>query len=82
MAQAAADALADFANRAKGGIPDDIPEVTLSLPGAPGWASARCSSRRGWCLDAAVVSDKGLKVAAGSFVVQVGKRRFARVTLT
>ncbi|MEY2683545.1 MAG: hypothetical protein RJA09_689, partial [Pseudomonadota bacterium] len=28
-----------------------------------------------------VVSDKGLKVAAGTCVVQVGKRKFARVTL-
>jgi tyrosyl-tRNA synthetase len=27
------------------------------------------------------VSDKGLKVEAGCFVVQVGKRKFARVTL-
>jgi tyrosyl-tRNA synthetase len=32
-------------------------------------------------IDGAVVSDKGLKVAAGTCVVQVGKRRFARVTL-
>jgi len=32
-------------------------------------------------IDGAVVSDKGLKVAAGAFVVQVGKRKFARVTL-
>jgi tyrosyl-tRNA synthetase len=29
-----------------------------------------------------VVSDKNLKVEAGSFVMQVGKRKFARVTLT
>jgi tyrosyl-tRNA synthetase len=28
------------------------------------------------------VSDKGLKVEAGEYVVQVGKRRFARVTLS
>jgi tyrosyl-tRNA synthetase len=28
-----------------------------------------------------VVSDKALKVAAGTVVVQVGKRKFARVTL-
>jgi DNA-binding transcriptional ArsR family regulator len=33
-------------------------------------------------IDGATVSDKGLKVDAGEFVVQVGKRRFARVTLT
>ena len=31
--------------------------------------------------DGAVVGDKGLKVDAGTFVVQVGKRKFARVTL-
>ena len=33
-------------------------------------------------IDGAPVSDKGLKVAAGTVVVQVGKRKFARVTLT
>jgi tyrosyl-tRNA synthetase len=29
-----------------------------------------------------VVSDKALKLDAGSFVLQVGKRKFARVTLS
>ncbi len=33
-------------------------------------------------VDSGVVSDKGLKLAAGSYVVQVGKRKFARVTLS
>ena len=33
-------------------------------------------------VDSSVVSDKGLKLDAGTFVVQVGKRKFARVTLT
>jgi tyrosyl-tRNA synthetase len=28
-----------------------------------------------------VVSDKALKLEAGTYVVQVGKRKFARVTL-
>jgi tyrosyl-tRNA synthetase len=28
-----------------------------------------------------VISDKGLKLPAGTYVVQVGKRKFARVTL-
>jgi tyrosyl-tRNA synthetase len=28
------------------------------------------------------VSDRGLKLSAGTFVVQVGKRKFARVTLS
>ena len=32
-------------------------------------------------IDGAAVSDKALKVEAGSFVVQVGKRKFARVML-
>jgi tyrosyl-tRNA synthetase len=32
-------------------------------------------------IDGAVVSDKGLQVEAGTFVMQVGKRKFARVTL-
>jgi tyrosyl-tRNA synthetase len=32
-------------------------------------------------IDGAVVSDKALRVAAGTCVVQVGKRKFARVTL-
>ena len=32
-------------------------------------------------VDSSVVSDKGLKLGAGRYVVQVGKRKFARVTL-
>jgi len=28
-----------------------------------------------------VVSDKGLKLGAGTYVVQVGKRKFMRLTL-
>jgi hypothetical protein len=31
---------------------------------------------------AVVVSDKGLKLEAGTYVVQVGKRKFARVHLS
>ena len=93
-AQAAEDALADFVNRSKGGIPDDVPEVSLS--GAPMGvahllkAAGLCAStseamrmvdQGGVRIDGAVVSDKGLQVDAGSFVMQVGKRKFARVTL-
>ncbi|MGZ3158135.1 MAG: tyrosine--tRNA ligase [Burkholderiaceae bacterium] len=92
--QAGEDALADFNNRAKGGIPDDIAEVTLS--GAPlgigqllkqanlcpsTSEALRMVEQGGVRIDGAVVSDKGLKVEAGLFVVQVGKRKFARVTL-
>jgi tyrosyl-tRNA synthetase len=32
-------------------------------------------------IDSTVVSDKGLKLGAGTYVLQVGKRKFARVTL-
>ncbi len=92
---AAADAAEqDFINRSKGGIPDDIPEVSLS--GAPmgigallksaGLAPSSSEANRlieggGVRIDGAVVSDKGLKVQAGTCVVQVGKRKFAKVTL-
>ena len=92
---AAADAAEqDFVNRSKGGIPDDIPELTLS--GAPmaigallkaanlvasGSEGLRMVEQGGVRIDGTVVSDKGLKVEAGTFVLQVGKRKFARVTL-
>ena len=33
-------------------------------------------------VDSCVVSDKGLKLTAGSYVLQVGKRKFVKVTLT
>ena len=93
--QAAEDALADFVNRSKGGIPDDIPEVTLT--GAPlgipqllkqaGLCPSTSEAMRkidqgGVRIDGTVISDKGLQVEAGQFVLQVGKRSFARVTLT
>ena len=32
-------------------------------------------------VDGGVVSDRGLKLDAGTYVVQVGKRKFARVNL-
>ena len=88
-------ALDDFNLRAKGGVPDDIPSVTLA--GAPvaigqllkqaGLVPSTSEALRnieqgGVKIDGATVSDKALKVEAGEFVVQVGKRRFARVTLT
>jgi tyrosyl-tRNA synthetase len=94
-AQAADDALADFVNRSKGGIPDDVPEMAVS--GAPlgigvllkqtGLCASTSEANRmidqgGVRIDSAVVSDKGLKVESGTFVLQVGKRKFARVTLS
>ncbi len=92
---AAADAAEqDFMNRSKGGVPDEIPEVSLS--GAPlgigallkqanlapsGSEANRLIDGGGVRVDGSVVSDKGLKLDAGTYVVQVGKRKFARVTL-
>jgi tyrosyl-tRNA synthetase len=33
-------------------------------------------------VDGSAVSDRALKLSLGTYVVQVGKRKFARVTLT
>jgi len=92
---AAADAAEqDFVNRSKGGVPDEIPDVALA--GAPlgiaqllkqaGLAPSTSEANRlieggGVRVDSGTVSDKGLKLAAGTYVVQVGKRKFAKVTL-
>ena len=94
--RAAADAAEeDFQRRAQGGVPDDIDELVLA--GAPLGIGAllkqaglvpstseglRMVEQGGVRIDGNVVSDKALKVAAGCFVVQVGKRKFARVTLS
>jgi tyrosyl-tRNA synthetase len=93
-AAAAEAAEQDFINRSKGGVPDDIPEVSLSgapmgiaaLLKAAGLAPSSSEANRlidggGVRVDSSVVSDKGLRLEAGTFVVQVGKRKFARVTL-
>jgi tyrosyl-tRNA synthetase len=93
--QAAEDALTDFNHRARGGIPDEVTEIALS--GAPmgigqllkqanlcasSSEALRMVEQGGVRIDGAAVSDKALKVDAGTFVVQVGKRKFARVTLS
>jgi tyrosyl-tRNA synthetase len=96
---AAADAAEqDFTNRSKGGVPDEIPDVSLSLGDdaaglgitqvlrqaglAPSTSEAgRLIEGGGVRVDSSVVSDKGLKLGAGTYVVQVGKRKFARVTV-
>jgi tyrosyl-tRNA synthetase len=97
-AQAAEDALADFVNRSKGGVPDDIPEVALSLPddgtglgiGAllkqaglvPSTSEAlRMIEQGGVKVDGGAVRDKALKLPSGTYVVQVGKRKFAKVVV-
>ena len=84
----------DFINRSRGGVPDEMTEMSLS--GAPlaigarlkatGLASSGGDASRlidggGVRVDSNVVADKALKLAAGSYVVQVGKRKFVKVTL-
>ena len=97
-ATAADAAEQDFMNRSKGGVPDEITEITLPLGEAgaalgiaallksAGLAASSGEGNRlidggGVRVDSNVVSDKGLKLTAGTYVLQVGKRKFARVTL-
>ncbi len=85
----------DFMNRARGGVPDQIDEVVLG--GAPlsigallkqaGLAASTSEALRlveqgGVRIDGTVISNKGLKLDAGTRVVQVGKRKFARIVLS
>ncbi len=94
-AAAADSAEQDFINRSKGGVPDEIDEITLT--GAPmgiaallkaaglapsGSEATRLIDGGGVRVDSSVVSDKALKLPAGTYVVQVGKRKFSRVTLS
>ncbi len=94
-AAAADSAELDFINRSQGGVPDQIDEITLS--GAPlgitqllkqaGLAPSSSEAGRlvdggGVRVDSSIVGDKGLKLNAGVYVVQVGKRKFARVTIS
>ena len=96
-AAAAEAAEQDFVNRSRGGVPEQIPELALSLgdAGALGIAALlkmaglvastgegnRLIDGGGVRIDSGVVSDKGLKLGAGVYVLQVGKRKFVRVTL-
>ncbi len=85
----------DFIHRSKGGVPDEIPERAIG--GAPlgigqllkqaGLVASSGEGNRlidggGVRVDAVVISDKGLKLPAGTYVLQVGKRKFARVQLS
>lgn len=95
--QAAAEsALREFNARFRDGeMPQDMPEVTLA--GAPMGvikvlreaglvASAsegqRNIEQRGVRIDGDRIEDRSLRLEPGTYIVQVGKRRFARVTLT
>ena len=93
-AVAAQAAEADFNLRARGGIPDQIDSITLAGAPlqigtvlkqanlAPSTSEAlRLVDGNGVRVDGVVVTDKGLRLVAGTYVVQVGKRKFARVTL-
>lgn len=94
--QSAADnALEDFLARfQRGAMPDDMPEFTL--PAGPvahvlkqsGLVASTSEAMRmidagGVRLDGEKIADKALQLAAGtSMVLQVGKRKFARVTIS
>ena len=81
-----------------GAMPESMPEVTLHTAGAglaipqlckqaglaPSTSEAmRLIEQRGLRIDGVVVTDKALVIAAGStVVVQAGKRKFARVTVS
>ena len=80
-----------------GGMPDDMPEVNLKGDGdglalvqvakqagltASTSEALRMIEQGGVRLDGVKVSDKALRVPKGkTVVVQIGKRRFARVTI-
>lgn len=94
--QAAEAALANFEARFRdGAIPEDMPEV--ALVGAPlgilhvlresglcasGAEAQRNVQQGGVKIDGTKVEDKALSLKAGSYVIQVGKRKFARVRLS
>lgn len=96
--QADADkALVDFQTRSKGGIPDEVPEVTITIDEATvgvaqllkmaGLVTStseafRAIEQGGVKLNSEKVSDKGLQLNKGSVITaQVGKRKFANVTI-
>jgi tyrosyl-tRNA synthetase len=95
-AAAAQQALDDFEARFKqGAIPDEMPEISLS--GAPlgivaalkqaGLAPSSAEAIRnieqgGVRIDGEKVVDRNQSIAAGVYVLQVGKRKFARVKLS
>lgn len=93
--QAAHDALARFEARFRdGAIPDDMPEIQIGE--APlgilkvlreaglvvsGAEAQRNVEQGGVRVNGDRIDDKSLQLGAGTYVVQVGKRKFARVTL-
>lgn len=90
-------ALNDFQTRAKGGVPDDVPEISINIQGESiGIAqmlkmaglvestseAIRAIQQGGVKIDSQKVEDKNLQLNKGATVVaQVGKRKFAQITL-
>ncbi len=94
--RAADDAEQDFINRSKGGVPERVEEQTLTLSDGPmgigallkiaGLTASSGEGNRlidggGVKIDSGVVSDKALKLGPGTYILQVGKRKFKKVTL-
>lgn len=94
-ARAADAALEHFERMSRGGVPDEVPEVNVS--GAPlgigqllkqaglvasSGEGLRNVEQGGVKVNGEVVSDRALKLSAGQYLMQVGKRRFARVVLS
>ncbi len=93
--QAAETALAHFEARFRdGAMPEDMPEITVQ--GAPvgilkllreaglvasGAEAQRNIEQGGVRIDGNKIEDKALQLSVGTYVLQVGKRKFARVTL-
>ena len=88
---------AEFNNRFRAGaVPSDIPEVNVAAPDGE-IGIARLIKEAGLCpstgeanrnidqggvrLEGERVSDRGLKVKPGTYTLQVGKRRWAKVTV-
>jgi len=93
---AAQNALAQFEARFRdGALPDELPEVTVSGGAlsvlkllreaglvASGSEAQRNVEQGGVRIDGQRIEDKSLQLTKGVYVVQVGKRRYARVTVT
>jgi tyrosyl-tRNA synthetase len=90
-------ALDDFQTRAKGGIPDEVPEVSLTIEEESigiaqllkmaGLVESTSEAMRiikqgGVKIDSEKIEDKNLQTNKGATVIaQVGKRKFAKITL-
>lgn len=96
--KAADEAEAEFNNRFRAGaVPSDIPEVNVAAPDGE-IGIARLIKEAGLCpstgeanrnidqggvrLEGERISDRGLKVKPGTYTLQVGKRRWAKVTVS